>query len=181
MILRKKKIKKFNTSLLKENQKKYKCEICLEPFTSGSSKGGHMSRVHPKESEEYKKKLIIRKSNEYLREIRKKAVKRLVESFGHNFSDFDQNKSRKKQLKEIKTKNKTLFNKYLEEENRIFNLENFAEIPETDFTVNSKVNKYTLELLRTRVNNREKFVICHSNESREKIKKLNLLWREEVN
>ncbi len=51
------------------NDEQFICEKCGEQFTSGWALGGHASRVHPGESEAYRRKIQRREERVFEREL----------------------------------------------------------------------------------------------------------------
>lgn len=51
------------------SDEKFICEKCGEIFTSGWALGGHASRVHPGESNAYRKKIQRREEREFERRL----------------------------------------------------------------------------------------------------------------
>jgi hypothetical protein len=62
------------------------CEKCGEVFTSGWALGGHASRVHPGESEAYRKKIQRREERELERRLLFFAKRKHIRHYGENVS-----------------------------------------------------------------------------------------------
>jgi len=67
-----------------EDKQDFTCEKCGEVFFNGWALGGHASRVHPGESEAYRKKIQRRDEREYERNLLRMAKERHIQLFGEN-------------------------------------------------------------------------------------------------
>lgn len=65
-----------------DDEDPFKCTKCGEVFTSGWALGGHASRVHPGESEAYKKKIQRREEREFDRKLLALAKERHQQMYG---------------------------------------------------------------------------------------------------
>ena len=94
--------KNFNTYkklfLEKLESKNFKCEICNQKFYNYQSLGGHMSKIHPDQSEKYKEKMIVRKNREDQRKLLEKVKKKLLEKYNMDYN-LIKNKDEKVKIK----------------------------------------------------------------------------------
>lgn len=83
----------------KEVSEDFTCNYCNKKFSNGCALGGHMSRVHPHKSEQYKQKQKIRERRNEYREAIKEAKEKIWKKHYHIYSN---NKNQtKKEKKEI--------------------------------------------------------------------------------
>jgi hypothetical protein len=75
--------KKKNRNYSQEN---YDCTICHRSFDTGQGLGGHMSRMHPNCSVQYKIKMKVRKSRSKERQLLQEAKKRLLTEYNYDYS-----------------------------------------------------------------------------------------------
>jgi len=68
----------------KEGDDVFVCDKCGEKFQSGWALGGHASRVHPGESDAYKRKIQRREERTFDRELLALAKQRHTEVYGPN-------------------------------------------------------------------------------------------------
>ena len=65
-----------------EGEETFICEKCGEVFLSGWALGGHASRVHPGESEAYRRKIRRREERAWERDLLSQAKRRHHEVYG---------------------------------------------------------------------------------------------------
>ena len=75
--------KKKNRNYSQEN---YDCTMCHRSFDTGQGLGGHMSRMHPNCSVQYKIKMKVRKSRSKERQLLQEAKKRLLTEYNYDYS-----------------------------------------------------------------------------------------------
>lgn len=68
--------------MTKDLKDKYVCARCGEAFHSGWALGGHASRVHPGESDSYKRKILRREERTVERQLLDLAKQKHDEEFG---------------------------------------------------------------------------------------------------
>lgn len=91
----------------------YTCLLCRRKFVSGCGLGGHMSRVHPHKSEQYKRKQKVReKRNEFREAILETKIK-FCKKYGMDYLQMIQNSDTKKLVKEEISKRKKEYNEIL--------------------------------------------------------------------
>lgn len=89
------------------------CKLCRRKFTNGCALGGHMSRVHPHKSEQYKKKQKIReRRNEHRRAIYE-SKKELCCNHNCDYDDMLTSQKGKRNLKKLITQNKKEYSNIL--------------------------------------------------------------------
>jgi hypothetical protein len=109
-------LSEYNKKFSKNNNKKikiqyqddYDCKICFRKFQTGQGLGGHMSRMHPNCSEQYKSKMKIRRSRDRQRAILLEAKKKILSDNGHDYSKLKE-AGEKKLIKKILFQNKKEF------------------------------------------------------------------------
>ena len=92
----------------------YDCKLCGRPFTTGQGLGGHMSRMHPNTSEQYKIKMNTRKVRSKQRELLVIAKRELLSQHGYDYDDlkkFSQKKLIKKIIRENKSEYRGILSK----------------------------------------------------------------------
>lgn len=65
-----------------DSKQDFTCEKCGEVFYNGWALGGHASRVHPGESEAYKRKIQRREEREFERNLLRMAKERHIQCYG---------------------------------------------------------------------------------------------------
>jgi hypothetical protein len=90
----------------------YDCKFCDRNFNTGQGLGGHMSRVHPNQSTQYKNKMNIREGRSEQREILYEAKRRLLKIYGYNYDELIEN-SQKKFVKQLVFKNRKEYREIL--------------------------------------------------------------------
>ena len=71
--------------LVSENEFKFKCDYCHKTFSNGQALGGHISQLHPKQSEKYKKKVEIRQRRTKQRSVILECRKTILANHGFNY------------------------------------------------------------------------------------------------
>jgi hypothetical protein len=94
------------------NYECYDCKFCDRNFNTGQGLGGHMSRVHPNQSIQYKNKMNIREGRSGQREILYEAKRRLLKIYGYNYDELIEN-SQKKFVKQLVFKNRKEYREIL--------------------------------------------------------------------
>jgi hypothetical protein len=97
-----------NKKIKIQYQENYDCNICHRKFQTGQGLGGHMSRMHPNCSEQYKSKMKIRKSRDKQRAILQEAKKKILLANGHDYLKLKAS-GEKKLIKKILFQNKKDF------------------------------------------------------------------------
>lgn len=108
----KKSTKSTNKKIKIQYQEDYDCKICYRKFQTGQGLGGHMSRMHPNCSEQYKSKMKIRKSRDRQRAILLEAKKRILSTNGHDYLKLKED-GEKNLIKKILFQNKKDFKSIL--------------------------------------------------------------------
>lgn len=67
-----------------QNSEVFQCLKCGEIFASGWALGGHASRVHPGESDAYRKKIERRDQRAFERWLLNLAKQRHLDAYGHS-------------------------------------------------------------------------------------------------
>lgn len=83
----------------KPTELKYKCSVCNNAFTSAQGLGGHMSRKHKNQSENYKKKKATREKRAPLRIMNKKIKIALCEKYDLEYDTLISTKQGKRELR----------------------------------------------------------------------------------
>lgn len=78
---------KSNLQSVRRRTRPFMCKYCTMSFNKSQALGGHMSRTHPGESHEYKKKKIIRKNRELERVKLLIAKRKFFKSLNYNYDD----------------------------------------------------------------------------------------------
>ena len=68
-----------------DNELKFKCDYCNKTFSNGQALGGHISQLHPKQSEKYKKKVEIRQRRTKQRSVILECRKTILANHGFNY------------------------------------------------------------------------------------------------
>ena len=79
----------------------FNCPFCKKNFINGCALGGHMSRVHPHQSQNYQKKIKTREEREEFREAIYQAKKIIVEKYGMDFQKLILDKNGKIKIKNL--------------------------------------------------------------------------------
>lgn len=80
---------------------KFKCSICSNAFTTAQGLGGHMSRKHKDQSENYKKKRETREKRAPMRMLNQKIKITLCDKYNIDYYDLISTKEGKKKLKKF--------------------------------------------------------------------------------
>jgi hypothetical protein len=81
----------------------YNCDICNKQFETGQGLGGHMSRMHPNQSQKYKMKMEIRNNRTEFREIIYRAKKQILSKDGFDYEKLKKSGDKKTINKIIKS------------------------------------------------------------------------------
>lgn len=82
----------------KECNEDFTCNYCNKKFSNGCALGGHMSRVHPHKSEQYKQKQKIRERRNEYREAIKEAKEKIWKKHYYAYNNKNQSKKEKKEI-----------------------------------------------------------------------------------
>lgn len=95
--------KRHRGNIKEEDDKKFICKLCSSTFNTGQGLGGHVSRIHQGQSENYNKKKATRQKREEERKILYTIKKTIVESKGFKYDELlkDPTKSGKMMIKRI--------------------------------------------------------------------------------
>lgn len=95
-----------------DSEMKFKCDYCNKTFKNGQALGGHISQLHPKQSEKYRKKVEIRMRRTKQRGIILECRKLLLERHGFCYEELIKKKM-KHIIKEVIKENNNEYKRLL--------------------------------------------------------------------
>ena len=107
-----KKIQKLKTIKLNNNNL-FKCDFCNKIFKNGQALGGHLSQSHPRQSEKYKMKIMIRNKRKDRRDLIDNCRKFLIEKYGFDYDSLLKDPKKKIIIKKIIKEHKLEYKKLL--------------------------------------------------------------------
>lgn len=106
------KIQKLKKIKLNSNNL-FKCEFCNKIFKNGQALGGHLSQSHPRQSEKYKMKIMIRNKRKDRRDLIDNCRKFLIEKYGFDYDSLLKDPKKKIIIKKIIKEHKLEYKKLL--------------------------------------------------------------------
>ena len=107
-----KKIQKLKTIKINNNNI-FKCDFCNKIFKNGQALGGHLSQSHPRQSEKYKMKIMIRNKRKDRRDLIDNCRKFLIEKYGFDYDSLLKDPKKKIIIKKIIKEHKLEYKKLL--------------------------------------------------------------------
>ena len=107
-----KKIQKLKKIKLNNNNC-FKCDFCNKIFKNGQALGGHLSQSHPRQSEKYKMKIMIRNKRKDRRDLIANCRKYLIEKYGFDYDSLLKDPKKKIIIKKIIKEHKLEYKKLL--------------------------------------------------------------------
>ena len=95
------------------NNNCFKCDFCNKIFKNGQALGGHLSQSHPRQSEKYKMKIMIRNKRKDRRDLIDNCRKFLIEKYGFDYDSLLKDPKKKIIIKKIIKEHKLEYKKLL--------------------------------------------------------------------